>query len=122
MHGDFIPQNIFVNPGGVAVIDFADSRKREVVYEDLGYSVAFWRLLAGRWVYSRSLLTAMATAFLDGYGDSLNPELLNLYVTKAIVIIFATQFVPQYPSRKDARRLHRIEADLVKQTQVVAES
>ena len=71
-HGDFIPQNIFVNPGGVAVIDFADSRKCEAVYEDLAFFVAFCNLIATRWVYSRSLLTAMGTAFLDGYGDSVD--------------------------------------------------
>ena len=122
IHGDFIPQNIFVNPGGVAVIDFADSRKRGAIYEDLGFFVAFCNLTGGRWVYSRSLLAAMAKAFLAGYGDSVDPEVLNLYVTKAIVMMFVDQFVPRNPSRKDARKLHRIDAQLVTQAQAVAES
>ena len=122
IHGDFIPQNILVASGGVAVIDFADSRKGEAVYEDLGFFVAYCKLIAGNWMYCRSLLAAMRTAFLDGYEDSLNLRLLNLYTTKAMAMMFADQFIRQKPSRKDTRRLHRIEDELFAQVQVVAES
>jgi aminoglycoside phosphotransferase (APT) family kinase protein len=112
VHGDFIPQNIFVHGGSVAVIDFASFRNSDVVYEDLGFFVAACRLMASRSVYSRSVMTGMERAFLDGYGESLNEDLLDLYVLKATAMFFADQFTLAKPVVAEARKLNRITAQL----------
>jgi Phosphotransferase enzyme family len=116
VHGDFIPQNIFVQASGVAVIDFASFRKLDVVYEDLAFFVAACRLMASRSVYSRPVAIGMAHAFLEGYGDSLNADLFDLYTLKATAMILADQFTPSRPSAAEAKKVRRIRTQLATET------
>jgi len=118
-HGDFIPQNIFVGPAGVAVIDFGSYRKSNPIYEDLGLFVAYARLIVTRWIYNHPALDEVVQAFLESYGSELNPHLLNLYVLKSTTMIFADQFSPQSFHPKDAAKRQRIQKHLLHQVLIV---
>ncbi|HXW91387.1 MAG TPA: phosphotransferase [Terriglobales bacterium] len=120
-HGDFIPQNIFVRPADVAVIDFASYRNPNPIYEDLGLFVAYARLIATRWIYSHPALDEIVLAFLESYGSELNPHLLNLYVLKSTAMIFADQFSPQSFHPKDAVKRQRIQKHLLHQALIVSQ-
>ncbi|HXW90657.1 MAG TPA: phosphotransferase [Terriglobales bacterium] len=121
VHGDFIPQNIFVHPAGVAVIDFGSYRKSNPIYEDLGMFVAYARLIANRWIYSRHALEEMVLAFLESYGDQLNPRLLNLYILKSTTMIFVDQFSPKrIPAKDAAAKRQRIQKRLLDQALIVS--
>jgi Ser/Thr protein kinase RdoA (MazF antagonist) len=112
VHGDFIPQNIFVLGDRISVIDFASFKEQELVYEDLGLFVAYLRLLASERVYSRQTILAMARAFLEAYGVHEPASLLNLYVLKAMVMIFADQFASGGARPEESGKVSRIKAQL----------
>jgi hypothetical protein len=93
-HGDFIPQNILVNPSSVAVIDFENFSEQDAVYQDLGTFIAYLTMLEGRPVYSARALRAMTASFRAGYGQPDQDRMLDLYVLKA-QITTAAEFRPR---------------------------
>jgi hypothetical protein len=114
VHGDFIPQNIFVSGHDISVIDFASFKEPETIYEDLGLFVAYLRLLASAPAYSRGAVTAMTHTFLEGYGDCLTAGVLNLYVLKAMVMIFADQFTSGEECAAKLKKIRRIKSQLAR--------
>lgn len=84
-HGDFIPQNVLVAEGGIAVIDFEDSSERDAVYEDAGTMLAYFLLLEGWPAYSRRTIAAARQCFLEAYGIAGPDVFLALYTLKAAI-------------------------------------
>lgn len=115
VHGDFIPQNILVSGNRIFVIDFASFKEPEPIYEDLGLFVAYLRLLAGARPYSGRTILAMTRAFLDGYGADQPTISLNLYVLKAMLMIFADQFESGGGSgAEESEKISRIKVQLAR--------
>lgn len=114
IHGDFIPQNIFVSRDRVSVIDFASVRRGEPIYEDLGLFAAYLRLLASARVYSRHVIMSMIPAFVGGYGEGVNARFMRLYVLKATAMIFADQFAAGDTYPAGCEKISRIKAELAR--------
>jgi aminoglycoside phosphotransferase (APT) family kinase protein len=114
IHGDFVPQNIFVSRDKISVIDFASVTEPEPIYEDIGLFVAYLQLLAGGTPYSRGTIQAMTCAFLLGYGADDRSVLLDLYVLKGIVMIFADQFASGSALGEESGKIRRIKAQLAR--------
>jgi aminoglycoside phosphotransferase (APT) family kinase protein len=112
VHGDFIPQNILAAGKHVAVIDFECRKQPEDVHEDLGFFVAYLRVLAGSRAYSRRALKRMEESFLEGYGDLAGNRLLSLYVLKAMTTMFADQVRPEAGNGSDSRRAQYMRSQL----------
>jgi tRNA A-37 threonylcarbamoyl transferase component Bud32 len=87
-HGDFIPQNILLKDGCIAVVDFERFCERAAVYEDLGSFLGYLITLSNL-TYRRQSLRISCEGFLRGYGQPLHEALLNLYTLVAALRIFA---------------------------------
>lgn len=117
-HGDFIPQNILVDGGSVALVDFENFSERDLIYEDMGTFLAYLRLQAGSPLYSRLALKAVTDGFLSGYGEDVSAGLLSLYTVKSAVKN-AAEFQPNGGIRTQVRapfmwsQLVRLSRDLL---------
>ncbi len=112
VHGDFIPQNILVSGNHVSVIDFEAHNEMEDIHQDLGFFVAYLRVLAGSRAYSGRALAVMRAAFLEGYGEDPGRCLLDLYVLKAVTMMFADQFSARGRNPVDSEKAQHLRAQL----------
>ena len=88
-HGDFLPQNVLLEDGEPGVIDFASFSPSAPVYTDVAHLVGYLGILARKSMYSRKIVEAVARQFLCGYARTLDPNLLRLYLARAILRITA---------------------------------
>ena len=88
-HGDFLPQNIMVDDGRVAVVDFSDFSERGVIYEDIGDMVAYLSRLETDRFYSQASLAAIVRSFMAGYAYPFSSDLLKLHVLKQMINVAA---------------------------------
>ncbi len=86
-HSDFIPQNVLVEGGRIAVVDFEGLCERATVYEDLGSFLAYLIVLRSNLAYSPRALKIASQAFLRGFGAPLDKTLVNLYTLRRAVRI-----------------------------------
>jgi hypothetical protein len=105
-HGDFIPQNILLQKGTPRVIDFASYRRKAPIYTDLAHFIGYLMILGRKPVYSPRILESVARHFLVGYRSQLNPDLLRLYLVKAILRI-VSDGRPQ-PSGSNGKRIEEL--------------
>jgi len=84
-HGDFIPQNILVRKESVAVVDFANCSEQAPIYEDVAHFLGYVALLKTNLMYSPDALQSLASGFQAGYAWVLDPELLRLFLFKAML-------------------------------------
>jgi len=109
-HGDFIAQNILIEPDGIAVVDFEGFSEREAAYDDLGMFLGYMLVLEARAPYSPRALRAARRGFLAGFlaGNAIDHALLNTYILKGAVRIIADGPSPtSYWDRLDTWMLAR---------------
>lgn len=88
-HGDFVPQNVMVDNGRIAVVDFEGLCERAASYEDLGMFLGYLLILRTRPSYSAHALKAACTGFLEGYGNLIDGALLSIYALQGAVRVIA---------------------------------
>jgi Sec-independent protein translocase protein TatA len=88
-HGDFTVRNLLLDGQQIRVLDFESFAEHDTVYEDLGKFVAYLTLLRGRPGYSRKTLDSFQQSFLEGYGFSIDPQLVGLFTLKAATRMMA---------------------------------
>jgi hypothetical protein len=88
-HGDFTPRNILLDGQQIRILDFENFAKSDTAYEDVGKFVAYLALLKSRPGYSESALTSVTQSFLEGYGGSLDNNLVGLFAMKAATRMMA---------------------------------
>jgi len=90
-HGDFIAQNILIDPDGISTVDFEGFSEREIIYDDPGMFLGYVFVLGARVPYSPQSLEAVRRGFLSGFlaGDAIEQALLNTYILKGAVRIIA---------------------------------
>lgn len=103
-HGDFLPQNVLVHQGRVAVADLENFADCDAVLVDVGTMSAFLRLMASVPLYSRRTLLAARTRFLDAYGEQGNSVLLMLHELLQSITVIA-QLRPRATGILQARRV-----------------
>ena len=97
-HGDFTPRNILLDGQQIRILDFENFAKSDTVYEDVGKFLAYLALLRGRPAYSTYALTSVRQFFLAGYGNSLDRNIVDLFVIKAATLMMANRGIRRVSS------------------------
>lgn len=107
LQGDFTPINILTGSDRLAVVDFGGFKESAPIFEDAGMFMADLDIKSYSPLYSRKASDATASGFLEGYGETLDRELLDLYTFRSLLDFLARQF--QNPSAGRARLKRRQE-------------
>jgi aminoglycoside phosphotransferase (APT) family kinase protein len=85
-HGDFLPQNVLIHGGRVAIVDFENYRLRATVHRDVGYMLAYTLMLERQPRYHAGAVRAYADAFMAAYGG-LRTDVQRLFTAESSVRI-----------------------------------
>lgn len=102
--GDFIPQNLLVEGGRLAVVDFESFCQREAVYDDVAIFLAYIQALSTFPYYSQAALRRLTDSFLQAYGPTGEGPLLKLYLAGSLVVLVSELNVSR-PALYGPRRL-----------------
>jgi hypothetical protein len=99
IHGDFLPQNVLLADEQPGVIDFASFSPAGPVYTDVAHLVGYLGILTRKPMYSRKTVEAVARRFLSGYARTMDPNILRLYLVRAVLRIMADGHREAYSGR-----------------------
>lgn len=119
-HGDFLPQNLLVHAGEIAVVDFENYDENDSVFEDLATFVAYAALLRTSPIYSKTTLTRMADRFIRGYGQPGHQKILDLYVLKAELVILSEYLRGRSARSAASKRIVQMQAEIDSAAQALA--
>jgi len=112
--GDFIPQNLLVDGGRLAVVDFEAFCQRQATYEDVAIFLAYIQAMSTFPYYSQAALQRLTDSFLHAYGLTVDGPLLKLYLAASLVVLVSelnvSRSAPYGPRRLSLMlsHLHRV--------------